>query len=233
MSRTPAVPEVPGWYINLQAAVLKQLPRPGEIDQEIAQGWSNNQASLRKNLADCLLPPMPTYEPKPVQKWTESDGVIYFSVTSDGTTGEKWVTRLEDNGFRVGDCAKRQLRSPNFKPTRGVTTEVAVLKRMLFQDSQLDTKTIRDFASTRNLSAPNAEVACLIREKYLDDEMNSMLLKRITVMHEPIMDYDGDPSLLAVGHEEISHLLGAHIDTPGFLWGCRAIGFAFAVSQSS
>ena len=57
MSGTPFI-EVPGWYINSQAAVIKQLPRPGEIDQDTAEGWDNNQASLKKNLTSCLLPPV-------------------------------------------------------------------------------------------------------------------------------------------------------------------------------
>ncbi|MEK7478188.1 MAG: hypothetical protein AAB645_02365, partial [Patescibacteria group bacterium] len=59
---------------------------------------------------------------EPTCTWREQDGVIYFSVTSDGTTGEDWIKRLEGNGFRVGDYAKQVLRSPDFKPTNGVTT---------------------------------------------------------------------------------------------------------------
>src|SRR5687767_5139046 len=71
---------------------------------------------------------------EPARSWREEDGVIYFSVTSDGTTGEDWIKRLEGNGFRVRDYAKQVLRSPDFKPTNGVTTEVAVLQGMLFED---------------------------------------------------------------------------------------------------
>ena len=48
--------EVPGWYIEFQAALLRQAPRPGEIDQMTAEGWMNNQRGLKKNLAKCLLP---------------------------------------------------------------------------------------------------------------------------------------------------------------------------------
>src|SRR3989338_6914714 len=59
---------------------------------------------------------------EPTRSWREEDGVIYFSVTSDGTTGEDWITRLESKGFRVGDYAKQVRRSPDFKPTSGVTT---------------------------------------------------------------------------------------------------------------
>jgi hypothetical protein len=47
---------IPGWYIELQANVLRQLPRPGQIDQAIAEGWNSNQKTLKKVLADALLP---------------------------------------------------------------------------------------------------------------------------------------------------------------------------------
>ena len=56
MSST-ALSEIPGWYIEFQAALLRQAPRPGEIDQVTAEGWAGNQKGLKKNLAGCLLPP--------------------------------------------------------------------------------------------------------------------------------------------------------------------------------
>jgi restriction endonuclease S subunit len=45
-----------------------------------------------------------------IKKFIEKDGVIYFSVTSDGTIGENWIKHLEGNDFRVGDYAKQMLR---------------------------------------------------------------------------------------------------------------------------
>ncbi len=95
-------------------------------------------------------------------KWREEDGAIYFSVVSGGTTGENWIKRLPGTGFRVGYYAKKVLRSPDFKPTSGVTTEVAVLKGMLFEDNDRITNKIRAQADRRKLSKPNAELACLI-----------------------------------------------------------------------
>lgn len=34
-------------------------------------------------------------------EWTEKDRIIHFSVTSNGNTGEEWITRLESKNFRV------------------------------------------------------------------------------------------------------------------------------------
>ncbi len=169
---------------------------------------------------------------EPTRSWREEDGVIYFSVTSDGTTGEDWIKRLEGNGFRVGDYAKQVLRSPDFKPTSGVTTEVAVLKGMLFEDNDRITKKIRAEADKRKLSKPNAELACLIREKFTDKEIEQMGLWYIVAMHEPINDSVGAPSLLYAYRGYDGRWLYAYFVRPDSWW-LRVSGFAFAVSQVS
>jgi len=162
--------------------------------------------------------------------WREQDGVIYFSVTSDGTTGEEWIKRLKNKGFRIGDYAKQLLRSLDFQPTSGVTTEVAVLKGMLFKDNDRITKKIRAKAGERKLTKPNAEVACLIREKFTDEEIEAMGLWWIVAMHEPINDSDGDPDLLSACRSGGGRWLRAYYDRPGCRW-LRGIGFAFVLSQ--
>ncbi len=55
--------EFPGWYVEFQTAVLRQLPRPGEIDQTTAKDWGDNQAGLKKNLADFLCQPKSDFNP--------------------------------------------------------------------------------------------------------------------------------------------------------------------------
>ena len=168
---------------------------------------------------------------EPIRSWREEDGVIYFSVTSDGTTGEDWIKCLEGNGFRVGDYAKQVLRSPDFKPTSGVTTEVAVLNGMLFGDQRI-TKKIRAEADKRKFLKPNAELACLIRLQFTDKEIEAMRLRYIVAMHEPINDSGGDPSLLRADRDGVGRWLSAYHGRPGDRWD-RGGGFAFAVSQVS
>lgn len=165
---------------------------------------------------------------EPTRSWREEDGVIYFSVTSDGTTGEEWIKRLESKGFHVGDYAKSVLRSPGFKPTSGVTTEVAVLKGTLFGDDDCVTKKIRAEAKKRKLEKPNAEVACLIREKFGDLELEAMGLWWLVVMHTPLKDSGGDPGLLRASRSGDGHWLDAYCGSPGDVWS-RDDGFAFAV----
>ena len=167
---------------------------------------------------------------EPTHSWRDQDNVIYFSVISDGTTGEDWIKRMESKGFRVGGYAKQLLRSDDFKPTNGVTTEIAVLKGMLFADNDRITRKIRAEADKRKWSKPNAEVACLIREKFTDEEIETMGLWWIVAMHEPIKDSDGDPRLLDARRRGGGRWLYACGDGPRHRWH-RAHGFAFAVSQ--
>lgn len=162
------------------------------------------------------------------RSWREQNGVICFSVTSDGTTGGGWIKRLEDNGFRVGEYAKRALCSPDFKPTSGITTEIAVLRGMLFEDNDRTTEKIRAKADQRKFTKPNAEVACLIREKFTDKEIEAMGLWYIVAMHEPI-EVDGGPSLLSADRGGGGRWLGAYRGRSGSGWA-RDDGFAFAVS---
>ena len=167
---------------------------------------------------------------EPTRSWREEDGVIYFSVTSDGTTGEGWITRLESKGLRVSDYAKQILRSPDFKPTSGVTTEVVVLKGTLFNDENRITKKIRAEADKRKLEKPNAELACLIRLKFTDKEIEAMGLWWIVAMHEPIKDSVGDPDLLYANRGVDGRWLGAYYDGPGSGWDSDG-GFAFVLPQ--
>jgi hypothetical protein len=95
----------------------------------------------------------------------------------------------------VGDYAKQILLSPDFQSTSGVTTEVAVLKGTFFKDNNRITREIRVGGDKRGLSKPNPEVACLIREKFTDEEIKAMGLCWIVVRHEPIEESDGDPGL--------------------------------------
>ena len=162
--------------------------------------------------------------------WTERDGVIYFSLTSNGRTGREWIDYFAKIGYRVGDYAKSVLLSDDFKPTSGVTYEIAVLKGMLFNDSDRTTENIRAEADKRKLMKPNAEVACLIREKFTDEELKAMDLWWIVVLHKPINDSVGDPKLLDVSRVDGGRWLGTYYDRPGSKF-YRGDGFAFVVSQ--
>lgn len=168
----------------------------------------------------------------PDRTWRKQDGVIYLTVTSDGKTGSEWIAHLEAKGDRVSDYAKQLLCSKDFQPTSGVTYNIAVLKGMLFNDSDRITKKIRAEASERQLTTPNAEVSCLIRDKFTDEEIEAMGLVWIVAMHELIKDSGGYPTLLSADRNDGGRWLGTSYGNPDRRWG-RVDGFAFVASQVS
>lgn len=166
-----------------------------------------------------------------VRSYREEDGIIRFTVTSDGMSGAAWIKRLENDSYNVGDYAKQVLLSPHFKPSKGVTTEIVVMKGSLFSNNDRITRNIRVEASKRKYVAPNPEVACLIRAMFTDKEIEDMGLWGIVTMHEPIMNADGDPVLLYADRGGRGRWLGACGGSPGDGWRDDD-GFAFAVLAS-
>lgn len=163
------------------------------------------------------------------KKWREHEGVIYLSVISDGTTGPEWIARLESKGYKISNHAKGMLHSKDFKPTLGVATEIAVLKGIIWNDNDLIiTENVRTKALELGFSAPNAEVACLIRENFSDEEIEAMGLYWIVIMHEPTKDSGGGPLLLRINRDDDGSWLAASRDVPGgaFYHNCS---FAFVV----
>lgn len=168
---------------------------------------------------------------EPVRAWREQKGVIYFTLPpTDNTAGPQWIERLERKGFRLSKWAKDVLNSPDFQPTTGVMYEIAVLKGLLWKDSDRITSNIQAEAERRNFTKPNAEVACLIREMFTDKEIEAMGLWWIVAMHEPINDSDGDPILLNANRNDDGHWLDTAYGFPGVRWS-SAYGFAFVVAQ--
>ena len=169
---------------------------------------------------------------EPALRWREQDGIIYFTLPpTDGTTGEDWIVRLQSKGFQIDDYVKSILQSKDFAPTNGITNEIAVLKGLLFSDSDRITKNIRTEAYRLKFGKPNAEVACLIREVFTDKELEAMGLWWIVAMHEPIKDSGGDPRLLSALRGDDGRRLRADCDEPDDRWS-RGGGFAFVVAQA-
>lgn len=207
------------------------------MDQNIVIELQNILANLEVNASalKVLIGNLSTPQyslPEHCPKYTEKDGVIRFSVTSNGLTGEEWISRLESKGYSVDPYVKSILLSEDFVPTNGVKSEIVVLKGILFTDGNRTTKNIRAEARKRNFIKLNAETACLIREEFTDEELKSMGLYWLVVMHNLIDDSDGDPSLLSVSRDGDGRWLSACYGRPAYRWS-HDDGFAFALPQVS
>jgi len=166
------------------------------------------------------------------KRWVEKDGVIYFTLVSNGKTGEEWINNFEGKGQSVGGYAKSVLQHKNFKPTKvGTVHHVAVLKGVLYSDEGRITKLIRADAKKRKMTELPAEVACLIRDNFTDKEIEEMGLDWIITFHEPIPDSDGGPGVLG-SFRYVGYGLDAYSAHPDLRWG-RERGFAFAVAQGT
>lgn len=161
------------------------------------------------------------------KRWRERDGVIYFSVMSDGTTGGEWAARLRGEGFHMDNNAQNALHSPDFKPTNGVACKVAVLKGTLFSDADRDMKNVRAEAARRNLKKPNAEVACLTRQFLTDEDLEAMGFGSLVIVHNLIKG----SHLFGIARTVGGRRFYVCKVTPDTRWHYE-VGFAFAVSQT-
>lgn len=163
----------------------------------------------------------------------EHDGVIRFTVTSNGRTGPEWIREFHRTGVRIGEYARRILASPEFEPTNGVTYEVEVLKGVRWGDKNRSTARIRKEAIDLGLIRPHLEVMCLVRTAFSERDVKDMGLYWMVGMHGPV-DVGlpkGSPShLLSVGWNDDGYLLETYLGGRARLWD-RAYGFAFVRSS--
>ncbi|MFA6340624.1 MAG: hypothetical protein WCX27_00070 [Candidatus Paceibacterota bacterium] len=167
----------------------------------------------------------------PVRSWREEDGVIYFTVTSNGKSGKEWIKHFESRKIKISDYAKQLLLSKDFKPSKkGTVSQIALIKGESFSDDDRITSKIRREADRHKMEKSNAEVACLIRDLFTDEEIKAMGLYWIITMHEPIKDSDGAPRLLSMNRDGGGPWFDTYYDRSGFGWG-RESGFAFVAPQ--
>ena len=178
-----------------------------------------------------IIPTAPT----PTAWTVDDEGNIHFMVTSNGMTREQWEYHLERRDWRIGDWGdwgRNVLRRASDAPTNGVIYNIVVRPGKKISDSDRITGKIRAAADKKGWLKPHWEVACLIRETFMDEQLEQMGLWYIVTMHEPIKDFDGDLDLLGSGRRDGGRWLNGHCRRAGLLWSDDG-GFAFAVPQVS
>ncbi len=132
---------------------------------------------------------------------SEKDGLIYFSVTSDGTTGPEWIERLKKKGFNMGNWVKDLLGIKNLRPTTGVTYNVVILRGKLLDN--ISNAYIFSKAGSYGLWKPNTEALCLIRDKFSDDDLEDLGLRGIVSISDNILGHENYPELHYAGRHDI------------------------------
>ncbi len=169
---------------------------------------------------------------KPPSPWREENGVIFFTLTSNGMTGEKWITYLKTKKTPISPDAisyntEQLLRSPEFKTTDGVTYEVVVLKGKLFKDLERSTENIDAEAAKRSLEKPSSlELAFLIYDAFTCKDREAMGLDEIIIMSKPFVDSVGSLRLLGAIRKDYAQWVAALYGNPARQW-YRVTGFAY------
>ena len=129
-------------------------------------------------------------------EYREDNGIIYLSVTSYCLNGQEWIEFLDQEKVEISDGFKYSLNpeifnyrikdvSSKFKMTKGIIYEIALLRPDLLSQRWQDRHTlnIRRRASRFLCSKPNiiqnAEVFCLLSEKFSANDFKKMGIKKI------------------------------------------------------
>ena len=153
---------------------------------------------------------------------SEKDGLIYFSVTSDGTTGQEWVDRLKEKGFNLKNWVKDLLGIKNLRPTTGVTYDVVILRGKIL--GSITNSDIFSKANSHGLSRPNTEALCLIRDKFSDDDLEDLGLRFIVSISRNVLGHENYPELYFAGRHDIGRWMICDGRDSSFDRGC---GFIF------
>jgi len=148
-------------------------------------------------------------------KFLEKNHAVNLNLISDGTTGEQWIKRLENQGHILNLEVKGLLMSPQFIATKGERWEVVILKRTPEKALILKREEILAEAKTLHLVSVNLEISCLLREELTLDWLTHLNLQRIFVFSE-----NTDLAIFGSSH------FRSFLDTPNLLRaGC--FGYVF------
>jgi len=115
-------------------------------------------------------------------KWIEEDKICYFSVTSKGWTGKRWVEFFTSTGVEIGPLTKGLILSDKFKPTKGITYKIAVFRGDFFLDTTRMLSNIFNTAESKEFDILNIEAACLMREYLKDADIRMMGINWVIVL---------------------------------------------------
>ena len=102
-----------------------------------------------------------------------------ISVTSHGVTGSQWIRRFETGEVFVDSSAKKKLSSPDFVPTKSVTTRIVLLRAKTLGGEKLTPEVARAVEKHFGLATLTPEIACLIKQKMTDDDFAAKGLNSI------------------------------------------------------
>lgn len=157
-----------------------------------------------------------------------------LTVKTTGLTGKQWLARMERGGYRVSVYAKDILLSKEFDAARlkkDIKQEIAFVSVKDLGKEYATAQEIKDYAKSKGYDMPTPELALLIRESMLNEEIKALDVWYIAVLHDSIKDFDGKPGVLRAHRNDGVQWLNTGWDSPGSRWNDAGL-FAFPVSAS-
>ncbi len=167
------------------------------------------------------------------------NGRFHFTVIGAGLESKHWAKRLKDGGHELSKWAKDVLSKADYDKKHrledGKVYKLAlVLGTEFSSDSERSTTDLKTFAlreiGEQAVIGLKGELALLIREKFTNTELELVGLWYIAVLHEPISDSGGGPSVLRSSRRAGS-FVHAPCDYPDKQWHDDG-AFAFLASTS-
>jgi hypothetical protein len=112
-----------------------------------------------------------------------SNGAIHISVHSNGISGKEWIDRFETKKYHLGSDLKSILLSPQFESTKGITSEVTIIRGTQFEDYSRFTERIQVEACNKKLAKPTLEIACLVAYELSERHLRLLKLTHVLTMH--------------------------------------------------
>ncbi len=150
------------------------------------------------------------------------------TLTSDGRTGEQFLSDLEKAGLSFSGFTKTMMKGKEFNATvtTGTKYRIAVIKGEEFTDEDRNIANIRNEIAKLGGIMPPAELSPLLRLNFSDEEIKALGLSWIIPVHEPIDDSSGRPELLGLRASKLDNQLNAYYSHGAYGWDIKS-GFAF------
>lgn len=125
-------------------------------------------------------------------KFLEKNYAIYLRLVSDGTTGEQWINRLENQGKILSLEVQDLLKSPKFEMTKGQNLNLVILKKTPTKALALTKDELLAEAFSLHLLPVNLELACLLREELTLYWLDRLNLQKVIIPGKPSLAIFGD-----------------------------------------
>jgi hypothetical protein len=123
-------------------------------------------------------------------KWVEIDGVIHFTVESEGVTGKAWIQYFEATGVYINNRTRRMLSSDEFSPTEGLVTNIRLFRGEVFVNEERYESILREQVARQHLLIPNLEQACLVHKALTVQILQEMQLGSVIAQYDLVRTSD-------------------------------------------